>query len=120
MAWLHDNGDEEELAFDDEEDGEKEGTVEEETEEVIVTERMGAPVAAPPLPASGKSKPKPKTKAKPKSKAEGKSEAQAEEKGGCQEEGCQGPQEALTGWVQRAAFSRHDFSLHWGRCPQAE
>ena len=25
MAWLHDNGDEEELAFDDEEDGEKEG-----------------------------------------------------------------------------------------------
>ena len=80
MAWLHDNGDEEELAFDDEEDGEKEGTVEEETEEVIVTERMGAPVAAPPLPVSGKSKPKPKSKAKPKAKPKAKAKAKPKPK----------------------------------------
>ena len=80
MAWLHDNGDEEELTFDDEETGEKEGPVEEETEEVIVTERVGAPVAAPPLPASGKSKPKPKPKAKPKPKSKPKARAKPKPK----------------------------------------
>jgi hypothetical protein len=70
MAWLHDNGDEEELAqFDDEEGGEKEGIVEDETEEVIVTERAGTPVAAPSKSkAKPKAKPKPKAKAKPKPK----------------------------------------------------
>lgn len=69
MAWLHDNGDEEELAFDDEEGGEKEGIVEDETEEVIVTERAGTPIAAPSKSkAKSKAKPKPKAKAKPKPK----------------------------------------------------
>jgi hypothetical protein len=79
MAWLHDNGDEEELAqFDDEEDGEPGVGGEEETEEVIVSERMGMP--APVTPASGKSKPKPKSKAKPKAKAKGKAKTKAKAK----------------------------------------
>jgi len=75
MAWLQDDGDENEFAqFEEEEDGEPEGVVEEIEEEVIVTERPG--VGNPPQPASKarakskkKAKPKAKPKARPKKKA---------------------------------------------------
>ena len=68
MAWLHDNGDENEFSqFEEDEGGEKdEGVLEETEEEVTITERPGGPVAPPSVP-----KPKPhrpsaaKTKRKP-------------------------------------------------------
>jgi hypothetical protein len=68
MAWLHDNGDENEFSqFEEDEGGEKdEGVLEETEEEVTITERPGGPLAPPSVP-----KPKPhrpsaaKTKRKP-------------------------------------------------------
>jgi hypothetical protein len=80
MAWLHDNGDENEFAQFEQEDesGEKEGLIEETEEEVIVTERPGAPMA-PLAPREAGSKPKKKTAAKAKSapKAKAKPKAKA-------------------------------------------
>ena len=78
MAWLHDNGDENEFSqFEEDEGGEKdEGVLEETEEEVTITERPGGPVAAPSLPkpkihrpsaAKPKSKPA-RAKARPKKK----------------------------------------------------
>jgi hypothetical protein len=76
MAWLHNNGDEDELAqFEDEEGGDPEPLLEAEgEEEIVVTERVGAPVAPPPpMPKTkGKGAPRSKPKArraKPKAKA---------------------------------------------------
>jgi len=63
MAWLQDDGEENEFSQFEEEDGE--GAVEEIEEEVIVTERPGA-VAAPLLPALS-ARPKPRKKAKARS-----------------------------------------------------
>ena len=68
MAWLHDNGDENEFSqFEEDEGGEKdEGVLEETEEEVTITERPGVPEAPPSVP-----KPKPhrpsaaKTRRKP-------------------------------------------------------
>lgn len=77
MAWLHNNGDEDEFAQfeEDEETADREPLLEEEgEEEIVVTERAGAPIV-PPLPLSkpkGRSaawsKPKAR-RAKPKAKA---------------------------------------------------
>jgi hypothetical protein len=78
MAWLHDNGDENEFSqFEEDEGGEKdEGVLEETEEEVTITERPGVPEAPPSIP-----KPKPRrpsaarrrkpvrAKARPKKKA---------------------------------------------------
>ena len=59
MAWLQDEGDENEIPqFEEEDDSDKEGFIEEADEEVIVTERPGA-LTPPPA-----SKPKPKPAAK--------------------------------------------------------
>ena len=57
MAWLHDNGDENEYSqFEEDEGGEKdEGVLEETEEEVTITERPGIPEAPPSVP-----KPKPR------------------------------------------------------------
>jgi hypothetical protein len=57
MAWLHDNGDENEYSpFEEDEGGEKEeGVLEETEEEVTITERPGMPEATPSVP-----KPKPR------------------------------------------------------------
>jgi len=57
MAWLHDNGDENEFSqFDEDEGGEKdEGVLEETEEEVTITERPGMPEAPSAVP-----KPKPR------------------------------------------------------------
>jgi hypothetical protein len=79
MAWLHDNGDENEYPqFDEDDSGEKdEGVLEETEEEVTITERPGmpeAPSSAPkPKPrkpsAARKSRRKPaRAKARPKKK----------------------------------------------------
>ena len=78
MAWLHDNGDENEFSqFEEDEGGEKdEGVLEETEEEVTITERPGVPEAPPSI-----TKPKPRrpsaarrrkpvrAKARPKKKA---------------------------------------------------
>lgn len=79
MAWLHDNGDENEYSqFEEDEGGEKdEGVLEQTEEEVTITERPGIPEAPPSVP-----KPKPRrpgaarakrkrarAKARPKKKA---------------------------------------------------
>jgi hypothetical protein len=79
MAWLHDNGDENEYSqFEEDEGGEKdEGVVEEMEEEVTIVERPGIPEAPPSMPkpkprrpSAAKSKRKPaRAKAKPKKKA---------------------------------------------------
>lgn len=73
MAWLQDEGDENELApFEEEEDGEQEGITEDIEEEVIVTERPGGGSARQPSPATrskSKKKAKSKPKARPKKKA---------------------------------------------------
>lgn len=76
MAWLHDNGDENELSQMEEDDGEKEGTIEETEDEVIVTERPGGSSAPSPSRASrskpakaAKSKPAPRAKVKSRKKA---------------------------------------------------
>ena len=80
MAWLHDNGDDNELSRMEEDDGEKEGLIEETEEEVIVTERPGAPSLPPPLRA-GRPKPRKAAKAKPaKAKARPKKKAAAKKK----------------------------------------
>jgi hypothetical protein len=84
MAWLHDNGDENEYSqFEEDEGGEKdEGILEETEEEVTITERPGmpeAPVSAPkPKPrrpsAARKARRKParsKARSKKKSAAKG-------------------------------------------------
>ncbi len=56
MAWLHDNGDENEYSqFEEDEGGEKESVLEETEEEVTITERPGMPEATPSVP-----KPKPR------------------------------------------------------------
>ena len=72
MAWLHDNGDENELSQMEEDDGEKEGVIEETEEEVIVTERPGGSSAPSPSRAS-RSKPAKKSKSKPAPRAKAKS-----------------------------------------------
>jgi hypothetical protein len=79
MAWLHDNGDENEFSqFEEDEGGEKdEGVLEETEEEVTIIERPGIPVAPPSMPkpkprkpSAAKAKRKPaRAKAKPKKKA---------------------------------------------------
>ena len=79
MAWLHDNGDENEFSqFEEDEGGEKdEGVLEETEEEVTITERPGGPVAPPSVPkpkphrpSAAKAKRKPaRAKARPKKKA---------------------------------------------------
>lgn len=79
MAWLHDNGDENEYSqFEEDEGGEKdEGVLEETEEEVTITERPGGPVGPPSVPkpkpqrpSAAKSKSKPaRVKAQPKKKA---------------------------------------------------
>ena len=79
MAWLHDNGDENEYSqFEEDEGGEKdEGVLEETEEEVTITERPGGPVAPPSVPkpkphrpSAAKTKRKPaRAKARPKKKA---------------------------------------------------
>lgn len=79
MAWLHDNGDENEFSqFEEDEGGEKdEGLLEETEEEVTITERPGGPLAPPSVPkpkphrpSAAKSKGKPaRAKARPKKKA---------------------------------------------------
>ena len=79
MAWLHDNGDENEFSqFEEDEGGEKdEGVLEETEEEVTITERPGIPQAPPSVPkpkprkpSAAKSKRKPaRPKARPKKKA---------------------------------------------------
>lgn len=65
MAWLHDNGDENEFSqFEEDEGGEKdEGVLEETEEEVTITERPGIPQAPPSVP-----KPKPRRPSAAKSK----------------------------------------------------
>jgi hypothetical protein len=78
MAWLHDNGDENEFSqFEEDEGGEKdEGVLEETEEEVTITERPGVPEAPPSIPkpkprrpsAARRRKP-PRAKARPKKKA---------------------------------------------------
>ncbi|HEY1865432.1 MAG TPA: hypothetical protein VGG55_00080 [Candidatus Acidoferrales bacterium] len=78
MAWLHDNGDDNELSRMEEDDGEKEGMIEETEEEVIVTERPGAPSLPPPLRA-GRPKPRKAAKAEP-AKARPKKKAAAKKK----------------------------------------
>ena len=72
MAWLHDNGDENELSQMEEDDGEKEGTIEETEDEVIVPERPGGSSAPSPSRAS-RSKPAKKSKSKPAPRAKAKS-----------------------------------------------
>jgi len=65
MAWLQDNGDENEYSqFEEEEGGEKdEGLLEDTEEEVTIVERPGVPVA--PAPSAPKPKPRrPAAKAK--------------------------------------------------------
>ena len=81
MAWLHDNGDENEFTQFEQEDesGEKEGLIEETEEEVIVTERPGAPMA-PPAPKEAGSKPKKKKAAKAKSTPKAKAKAKPKAK----------------------------------------
>jgi len=79
MAWLHDNGDENEYPqFEEDEGGEKdEGVLEETEEEVTIMERPGIPQAPPsvpkpkpPTPGAAKRKRKPaRPKARPKKKA---------------------------------------------------
>ncbi len=82
MAWLHDNGDENEFSqFEEDEGGEKdEGVLEETEEEVTITERPGVPEAPPSIPkpkprrpsAARRRKParaKARAKARPKKKA---------------------------------------------------
>jgi hypothetical protein len=66
MAWLHDNGDDNEYSqFEDNEGGEKdEGLLEETEEEVIVSERPGSPS----MPPSSAPKPKPRKPSAPKPK----------------------------------------------------
>ena len=67
MAWLHDNGDENEYSqFEEDEGGEKdEGVLEETEEEVTIVERPGVPAA----PAPSAAKPKPRKPAAAKAKA---------------------------------------------------
>jgi hypothetical protein len=67
MAWLHDNGDENEYSqFEEDEGGEKdEGVLEETEEEVTIIERPGIPEAPPSAP---KPKPRRPGAAKPKRK----------------------------------------------------
>lgn len=79
MAWLHDNGDENEFSqFEEDEGSEKDqGVLEETEEEVTIIERPGIPVAPPSMPkpkprkpSAAKAKRKPaRAKAKPKKKA---------------------------------------------------
>lgn len=66
MAWLHDNGDENEFSqFEEDEGSEKdEGLLEETEEEVTITERPGGPLAPPSVP-----KPKPHRPSAAKSKS---------------------------------------------------
>ncbi len=46
MAWLHNSGDEDEFTrFEEEEDTEREPLLDEGEEEIVVTERTGAPMA---------------------------------------------------------------------------
>lgn len=83
MAWLHDNGDENEYSqFEEDEGGEKDEAVLEETEEeVTITERPGMPEAPPSVPkpkprrpSAAKTRRKPaRAKARPKKKAGAKS-----------------------------------------------
>jgi hypothetical protein len=77
MPWLHDNGDDNEYSQFEDEDGGKEGLIEETEEEVIITERPGAPIAPPPV-----SRPKPsrKASAKPKRKAVARAKARPAKK----------------------------------------
>lgn len=67
MAWLHDNGDENEYSqFEEDEGGEKdEGVLEETEEEVTITERPAISEAPPSMP---KPKPRRPSAAKPKRK----------------------------------------------------
>ncbi len=79
MAWLHDNGDENEFSqFEEEEGGEKdEGVLEEAEEEVTIVERPGIPETPPSMPkpkprrpSAARAKRKPaRAKARPKKKA---------------------------------------------------
>jgi hypothetical protein len=83
MAWLHDNGDENEYSqIEEDEGGEKdEGVLEETEEEVIITERPGVSEAPPSMPkpkprrpSAAKTKRKPaRVKARPKKRASAKS-----------------------------------------------
>jgi hypothetical protein len=80
MAWLHDNGDENEYSqFEEDEGGEKdEGVLEETEEEVTITERPGIPEAPPSMP---KPKPRRPSAARPKRKpARAKARAKARPK----------------------------------------
>lgn len=65
MAWLHDNGDENEYSQFEEDDGSEkdEGVLEETEEEVTITERPGMPEAPPSMP-----KPKPRKPSAAKAK----------------------------------------------------
>jgi len=87
MAWLHNNGDEDEFArFEGEEPTDPEPLLEEEgEEEIVVTERAVGSVATPPRVSKPASKPaaRPKAKArkaKPKPKAKSKKKAKAKPK----------------------------------------
>jgi hypothetical protein len=93
MAWLQDNGDENEYAQFEDEGGEKdEGLLEETEEEVVITERPGIPVAPPAAkpkprkPSAAKKKArkpaKAKAKARPKKKAAAKKAKKPARKGG--------------------------------------
>jgi hypothetical protein len=82
MAWLHNNGDEDEFAQfeEDEETADREPALAEEgEEEIVVTQRAGMPIAPPPPVLKPKSRSagrsKPKARAKPKAKAKAKAKA---------------------------------------------
>lgn len=74
MAWLHDNGDENEYPqLEEDEGGEKEGLLEETEEEIIVTERPGAPAAPPASRPKPARKPRAKSRRKPAARAKARS-----------------------------------------------
>ena len=77
MAWLHDDGDDNEYSQFDENEGEKdEGLLEETEEEVIVTERPGSPA----MPPSSAPKPKPRKPSATKSRRKPAARAKARPK----------------------------------------
>ena len=86
MAWLQDNGDENEYSqMEEDEGGERdEGLLEETEEEVTIVERPGVPAA----PAPSAPKPKPRKPGAAKAKAKAKKTPQAGAKSAAQEARC--------------------------------